>query len=35
MMSKHKIYFSGEEDRHELGVDFLVHKNMVSAILGA
>ena len=22
----HKVYFSGEEDRHEYGVGFLVHK---------
>ena len=26
--------FSGEEDRHEYGVGFLVHKDMVSAVLG-
>ena len=29
-----KVYFSGEEDRHEYGVGFLVHKDMVSALLG-
>ena len=31
---RHKVYFSGEEDRHEYGVGFLVHKDMVSAVLG-
>ena len=25
----HKVYFSGEEDRHEYGVGFLVHKDVV------
>ena len=29
-----KVYFSGEEDRREYGVGFLVHKDMVSAFLG-
>ena len=29
-----KVYFSGEEDRHEYGVGFPVHKEMVSAVLG-
>ena len=28
------INFSGEEDKHEYGVCFLVHKDMVSAVLG-
>ena len=27
-------YFSGEEDRHEYGVGFLVHKDGVDAVLG-
>ena len=30
----HKVYFSGEEDRYEYGVRFLVHKDMMSAVLG-
>ena len=28
------VYFSGEEDRHEYGVGFLMHRDMVSAVLG-
>ena len=31
---RHKVYFSGEEDRHEYGASFLIHKDMVSAVLG-
>ena len=30
----HKVYFSGEEDRYEYGVGFLVHKDEVDAVLG-
>ena len=30
----HKLYFSGSEDRHEHGVEFLVHKDTVNAIMG-
>ena len=30
----HKVYFSEEEDRHEYGVGFLVHKGVVDAVLG-
>ena len=30
----HKVYFSGEEDKHEYGVGFPVHKDMLSAVLG-
>ena len=30
----HKICFSGEEDRHEYGVGFLVHKDVVDVVLG-
>ena len=30
----HKVYFSGEEGKHEYGVGFLVHKDVVSAVLG-
>ena len=30
----HNIYFSGEEGKHEYGVGFLVHKDVVGAVLG-
>ena len=30
----HKVYFSGEEGKHEYGVGFLVHKDVVGAGLG-
>ena len=30
----HKVYFNGEEDKHEYGVGFLVHKDVVDAVLG-
>ena len=30
----HKVNFSGEDDRHEYGVEFLLHTNMVSAVMG-
>ena len=30
----HKIYFIGEEDRHEYEVEFFVHKGIVGAVLG-
>ena len=30
----HKVYFSGEEGKHENGVGFLVHKDIVGAVLG-
>ena len=30
----HKVYFSGEESKHEYGVGFLVHKDVVGAVLG-
>ena len=30
----HKVYFSGEEDRHGYGVEFLVHKDVVDAVVG-
>ena len=26
----HNVYFSGEEDRHEYGVEFLVHKGIIT-----
>ena len=31
---RHKVYVTGEKDRHEYGVGFLIHKDMVNAILG-
>ena len=31
---RHKVYFSGEEDRREYGVRFQVHMDMVSAVMG-
>ena len=30
----HKVYFSGEEDRHEYGIGFLVHNDVVDTVLG-
>ena len=30
----HKVYFSGEEGKREYGVGFLVHKDVVGAVLG-
>ena len=30
----HKVYFSGEEGKHEYGIGFLVHKDVVGAVLG-
>ena len=30
----HKVYFSGEEGKHLYGVGFLVHKDVVGAVLG-
>ena len=30
----HRVYFSGIEDRHEQGVGFLVHKDIVKSITG-
>ena len=32
---RHKVCCSREEDEHEYGVCFLVHKDMVNAVLGA
>ena len=29
----HKVYFSGEEGKHEYGVGFLAHKDVVGAVL--
>ena len=28
----HKVYFSGEEDKQEYGIGFLVHKDVVDAL---
>ena len=30
----HRVYFSGKEDRHEQGVGFLVHKDIVKSVIG-
>ena len=30
----HKVYFNGEEGKHEYGVGFLVHKDVVGAVSG-
>ena len=30
----HKVYVSGEGDRHEYGVGFLMHKDVMDAVLG-
>ncbi|WP_353805871.1 hypothetical protein, partial [Acinetobacter baumannii] len=30
----HKLYFSGRDDRHEHGVGFLVHKNILATVMG-
>ena len=30
----HRVYFSGKEDKHEQGVDFLVHKDIVKSVIG-
>ena len=29
-----KVFFSGEEDKHEHGVRFLVHKDIVNTVMG-
>ena len=31
----HRVYFSGKEDKHELGVGFLVHKDIVKSVIGS
>ena len=28
----HKVFFSGKEDKHEHGVGFLVHKDIVDTV---
>ena len=30
----HRVYFSGQEDNHEQGVGFLVHKDIVKSVIG-
>ena len=30
----HRVYFSGKEDKHEQGVRFLVHKDIVKSVIG-
>ena len=30
----HKVYYSGKADKHEYGVGFLVHKNIVKTVMG-
>ena len=30
----HKIFFTGKEDKHERGVGFLVHKDIVNTVMG-
>ena len=30
----HRVYFSGKEDKHEQGVGFLVHKDIVKSVIG-
>ena len=31
---EHKVFFSGKEDKHEHGVGFLVHKDIVNTVMG-
>ena len=30
----HRVYFRGKEDKHEQGVGFLVHKDIVKSVIG-
>ena len=30
----YRVYFSGKEDKHELGVGFLVHKDIMKSVTG-
>ena len=30
----HKLFFGGKEDKHEHGVGFLVHKDIVNTVMG-
>ena len=29
----HKVFFSGKEDKHEQGIGFLVHKDIVNTVM--
>ena len=31
---RQKVFFSGKEDKHEDGVGFLVHKDIVNTVMG-
>ena len=31
---EHKVFFTGEEDQHEHGVGFFVHKDIVNTVMG-
>ena len=33
-VDRHMVYFSGEENRHEHGMGFLVHNDIMSVVLG-
>ena len=30
----HKVFFSGKENKHEFGVGFFVHKDIVNTVMG-
>ena len=30
----HKVFFSGKDDKHEHGIGFLVHKDIVNTVMG-
>ena len=30
----HKVFFKGKEDKHEHGIGFLVHKDIVKTVMG-
>ena len=30
----HNVFFTGKEDKHERGVGFLVHKDIVNTVMG-
>ena len=32
---EHKIFFSGKEDKHEHGIGFLVHKDIMNTVMGS
>ena len=31
---EHMVFFSAKEDKHERGVEFLVHKDIVNTVIG-